>query len=170
MRPCQPDTRTVLDIIVDLLEMLGRTAAYLQHKVKFTGKIIAGDDGGMLINLVHEVFVITGMLHADFHHNSDVVSQFMIIGNDSICFDDTALFKFSYSLYYGRNGKVNCLADIRRAFSRIHFEFIDNLSIEFIHFLLRINIQFYRKDGIIITHFRKNDEGNFDSLLHSSGM
>lgn len=77
----QANTRTVLDPVVDLFQMLGGTAADLEHEVKLSGQIVAGNNIGIVIDMLNETVIEAGMLHADFHQDSNIISELMFIRN-----------------------------------------------------------------------------------------
>ena len=84
MSPGQADSGVVLDPVVDLLKMVAGPAADLQHEIKFTGQVIAGDDVGINIDMFDELIVEPGVLHADLHQDRDVIAQLAVITDNGI--------------------------------------------------------------------------------------
>ena len=117
MRLGQAHTGTVLDLVVDLFEMLGRAAADFQHVIKLTGQIVAGNDIRMTGYDFDEIVIKPGMLHAHLHQYGDIVSSLLIVGDDRVGLDQSAFFKLPDPLDDGGYGQMNGFADFGRCLS-----------------------------------------------------
>ena len=58
VRAGQADAGAVLDLVVDLLKVLGRAAADLEHIVELAGERVAGDDVRVFFNDADKIIVL----------------------------------------------------------------------------------------------------------------
>mgnify|MGYP004531275307 FL=1 len=169
-----------LDFPVYSLQLIGRRAGNVEQKVKVAGEVIAVGNVGVVSDGFAEVVVILRVLQTDFHKCRDVKAQFFAVYLHFIALNNAAVFHLSNAVHNGRDGQMYFLADIRRGFPGVLFQYVQNGIINLIHsvppcdnakifrFCVQINILFCACKEFLLFSALYRKLFNFDSKTAQS--